>query len=271
MCGLVGYLGPGLDDPQAALGRAARAIAHRGPDDHGIWSDRSGPIALAHRRLSILDLSPAGHQPMASANGRWIIVFNGEIYNHVELRDRLAAEPGAAPPAWRGHSDTEILLAAFDAWGIERTLAAAIGMFAFALWDREERRLHLARDRLGEKPLYYGWVGPALGFGSELKALRALPGFAATIDRAALAGFMSSQCDARNAFDLRGDSQARARLLADVLGRRRRRASPAAGPRLLAACRCRPRRPRGSARLRSDEEAGRRARESPVGGGRARR
>ena len=191
MCGLVGFLGPGLDDPQAALLRAAAAIAHRGPDDHGVWFDPAGPIALGHRRLAILDLSAAGHQPMLSSDGRWCIVYNGEIYNHLELRERLAATPGLSLPRWRGHSDTETLLACFSAWGIERTLDATIGMFAIALWDREKQQLYLARDRLGEKPLYYGWVGRGLAFGSELKALQALPGATRQIDRAALAGLMS--------------------------------------------------------------------------------
>ena len=190
MCGLTGWLGAGIDDLAGALTHAVTAIAHRGPDDQGIWIDREADIGLAHCRLAIQDLSPAGHQPMASPDRRWILVFNGEIYNHFELRSRLERE-APMPIAWRGHSDTETLLAAFGAWGIEATLTATIGMFAFALWDRQQRRLTLGRDRLGEKPLYYGRVGRGVAFASELKALRTLPGFDDTIDRHALAGMMA--------------------------------------------------------------------------------
>ena len=143
-------------------------------------------IALGHTRLSILELSPAGNQPMASACSRYVIVFNGEIYNHLALRDQLSS----AMPIWRGHSDTETLLACFSAWGVEEALKATVGMFAIALWDRSERKLILARDRMGEKPLYYGYVGGAFAFGSELKALTILPGFSAHIDRGALALLM---------------------------------------------------------------------------------
>jgi asparagine synthase (glutamine-hydrolysing) len=149
-------------------------------------------VALAQRRLSILDLSPAGHQPMHSADGRYVIVFNGEIYNHLSLRERLRAEHAA--PSWRGHADTETLLACFAAWGVERTLRACVGMFAFALWDREQRTLTLARDRMGEKPLYYGWQGDTLLFGSELKALKAHAAFQAEIDRGALALLLRHDC-----------------------------------------------------------------------------
>ncbi len=160
------------------------AIAHRGPDDHGVWHDAEVGIGLAHRRLSILDLSVAGHQPMQSVCGRYVLVFNGEIYNHPDLRTRLGEQP------WRGHSDTETLLAGFSAWGIEPTLERSVGMFALALWDRDRRTLTLARDRLGEKPLYYGWQGEIFLFGSELKALRAHPAFAAEVDRGALDLFL---------------------------------------------------------------------------------
>lgn len=158
----------------------SRKIAHRGPDDWGVWTDAVFGIALSHRRLSVLDLSAAGHQPMVSGSGRFVIAFNGEIYNHLELRKELGEI------AWRGHSDTETLLAGFDAWGVESTLARAVGMFAIALWDREERSLCIARDRLGEKPLYYGWQGDALLFGSELKALKSHPAFRGEINRDAL-------------------------------------------------------------------------------------
>ncbi|WP_140632990.1 asparagine synthase (glutamine-hydrolyzing) [Methylibium rhizosphaerae] len=195
MCGFAGFLVPtgfGADVARATAARMGDVIRHRGPDDGGIWLDAAAGIALSHRRLAIVDLSPAGHQPMSSASGRHVIAFNGEIYNHLEMRARLEAEGLAC--AWRGHSDTETLLAAIDAWGLQAALTAAVGMFALALWDRQLRTLHLARDRAGEKPLYFGWQGEgharALLFGSELKALRAHPAFAAAVDRDALVQFM---------------------------------------------------------------------------------
>jgi asparagine synthase (glutamine-hydrolysing) len=191
MCGLTGFLAAGATWPREAVEvarRMADTLVHRGPDDAGVWTDEAAGVALAHRRLAVLDLSPAGHQPMASGGGRYLIVYNGEIYNHLELRVELE-ECGAAP-AWRGRSDTETLLAAVEAWGLEATLGRAVGMFALALWDRQARTLTLARDRLGEKPLYYGWVGAALLFGSELKALRVFPGFAGRIERRALALYL---------------------------------------------------------------------------------
>lgn len=170
----------------------AAAIQHRGPDNAGTWVDDAASVALAHRRLSILDLSPAGHQPMTSPNKHFVVAFNGEIYNHLELRSALAS--GGAEIAWRGHSDTETLLAGFEHWGVEATLQRTVGMFAIALWDVRTRTLHLARDRFGEKPLYYGWTGDgdsrAFVFGSELKALRAFPGFANPVCRQALAQYM---------------------------------------------------------------------------------
>lgn len=198
MCGITGFWHPaGLQADRAdPVGRAmALRIASRGPDDAGTWSDLDNGIVLAHRRLAIVDLSAAGHQPMHSPSSRYVIVFNGEIYNHAELRQRLEKEaPSFVPSAWRGHSDTETLLAAFDAWGVEETLRRAIGMFAIALWDREQRSLTLARDRIGEKPLYYGWQGSGaqktLLFGSELKALHAHPSFRASVDRQSLVLFM---------------------------------------------------------------------------------
>lgn len=163
-------------------------MIRRGPDDAGMWHDGDAGIGLAHRRLAVLDLSPAGRQPMACHAGRYVLAFNGEIYNHLDLRRELQA--GGHAPAWRGHSDTETLLAGFVAWGVRATLERCIGMFAFALWDRHERVLTLARDRLGEKPLYYGWQGQGdkacFLFGSDLAALKAHPAFAAPIDRAAL-------------------------------------------------------------------------------------
>lgn len=186
MCGIAGFFTAGALPEQA--GEWARAmgdtLAHRGPDGRDEWLDEGAGIALAHRRLSIVDLSPAGQQPMASADGRWVIVFNGEIYNHPELRRQLEAT-GLAP-AWRGHSDTETLLAAVSAWGLVTALQRAVGMFAIALWDRQSRSLTLARDRLGEKPLYYGVQNGVLLFGSELKALRVHPAFSGGIDSGAL-------------------------------------------------------------------------------------
>ena len=175
MCGIAGLLDVGaVPGARADLARRmGDRLAHRGPDDAGVWADDEAGVALAHRRLAILDLTPAGHQPMASACGRHVLTFNGEIYNHLELRTELE-RAGAAPP-WRGHADTETLLAAFSAWGIEATLKKSVGMFALAVWDRDRRTLTLARDRLGEKPLYYGWLRGTFLFASELKALRAWP------------------------------------------------------------------------------------------------
>lgn len=171
-------------------------MTRRGPDDGGYWCDGEQGIALGHRRLAIIDLSPAGHQPMQSSSSRFVIVFNGEIYNHLELRAELDA--AGAAPTWRGHSDTETLLAAFDAWGIGKTVERAVGMFAFAVWDRALRVLTLGRDRLGEKPLYYGWQGKGRQavflFGSELKALRAHPAFEHAVDRDALCLQLRHNC-----------------------------------------------------------------------------
>lgn len=188
MCGIAGLLSADRVDP-ALLMRMAGAIAHRGPDDQGIWSDEEAGIGFAHRRLSILDLSPQGHQPMHSADGRFVICFNGEIYNHAAIRAELEGNGQTPEAGWRGHSDTEVLLQAFVAWGVEATITRAVGMFAFALWDRKARQLHLVRDRFGEKPLYYGWAGRDLVFGSELKALRCHPKFDREVDRAALKAF----------------------------------------------------------------------------------
>ncbi|MSP56754.1 MAG: asparagine synthetase B, partial [Myxococcales bacterium] len=189
MCGIAGVLELGLGVGSAAdramhVGAMVAALHHRGPDDAGVWCD--GAVGLGHARLSILDLSTAGRQPMVSASGRFVLVFNGEIYNHAGMR----AELGERAPPWRGHSDTETLLGCFEAWGIEATVTRAIGMFAFALWDTRDQTLTLCRDRLGEKPLYYGRFGDTLLFGSELKALKAHPAFVGKVDRGALAAFM---------------------------------------------------------------------------------
>lgn len=187
MCGIAGWLdatrSTGAEELARQAGAMAAALAHRGPDDAGVWVDPDAGVALGHRRLAVIDLSPHGHQPMASACGRYVIVYNGEIYNFRALRGELEA----CGARFRGHSDTEVMLAAVSRWGVEGALARFNGMFAFALWDRLARRLYLARDRLGEKPLYYGWSGSAFLFGSELKALRAHPAFRAEIDRDALA------------------------------------------------------------------------------------
>lgn len=187
MCGIAGLIDPAAGLGDEALQDAARTMAdtlwHRGPDDGGTWADPESGLGLGFRRLAILDLTDAGHQPMHSASGRYVVVFNGEIYNHRELRRDLDGP-------WRGHSDTEVMLAAFTRWGVEEATRRFNGMFAFALWDRERRVLTLGRDRLGEKPLYYGTVGRTFAFGSELKALRAIPGFSATPDRDALALFL---------------------------------------------------------------------------------
>jgi asparagine synthase (glutamine-hydrolysing) len=194
VCGFAGLLDPaaasGVERLGALAGTMAARLDHRGPDDRGLWVDPEGRVALGHRRLSVVDLSPHGHQPMASVDGRWVLAYNGEIYNFPVLRRRLAAEG----LAFRGDSDTEVLLGAVQQWGLDAALEASEGMFAFALWDRHRRELHLTRDRFGEKPLYYGWSGGLLVFASELKALCALPGFAAELDRESVALFLRHNC-----------------------------------------------------------------------------
>jgi len=190
MCGLAGFMAPdGFPaDARDLLEAMTRRLVHRGPDEGGHWIDAAAGVALGHRRLSILDLSSAGSQPMQSHSGRYVLVTNGEIYNHLDIRTSLTKEGGR--PAWRGHSDTETMLAAFDQWGIEAALEHFVGMFAFAVWDRQQRQLTLARDRLGEKPLYYGRQGGTLLFGSELKALRAHPDCPTTVDREQVAVYL---------------------------------------------------------------------------------
>ncbi len=196
MCGLAGFISNRVVVPASewpsVLRRMGDTIVHRGPDDSGVWIDTDAGVGIVHRRLSILDLSPAGHQPMVSASGRFVIAFNGEIYNHLSLRDTL--EKTVRETAWRGHSDTETLLAAFEAWGVDATLNSCVGMFAIALWDRRERSLTIARDRLGEKPLYYGWSNGNFLFASELKALRVHPSFNGNIDRDSLTLFLRHSC-----------------------------------------------------------------------------
>jgi len=185
MCGIAGIISRGPVD-QSVVVRMIRPIANRGPDDEGVWFDPAERVGLGHRRLAIVDLSPAGHQPMLSADGRFVLTFNGEIYNHAELRRELEDRNAVPEGGWRGHSDTEVLLQGIVAWGLPEALKRSAGMFAFGLWDRATRRLSLVRDRFGEKPLYYGWAGRDLVFGSELKSLRAHPDFDNAIDRRAL-------------------------------------------------------------------------------------
>ncbi len=196
MCGVVGFIGLPENGRNVAfkdvIGNMAATLQHRGPDDKGEFIDEAAGIALGHRRLSILDLSSAGHQPMSSVCERYIIVFNGEIYNHNELRNELESRDKSL--SWRGHADTETLLVAISVLGVESAIKKCVGMFALALWDRQHNTLTLARDRLGEKPLYYGWFGGAFVFASELKALHKYPGFSGDIDRDALHLYLRHSC-----------------------------------------------------------------------------
>lgn len=187
MCGIAGLV-DASESGSAGLERLAARLAHRGPDSHGFWRDPTSGVGLAHRRLAVVDLTPAGHQPMTSHSGRHVLTFNGEIYNHHELRVEL--ERLGAAPAWRGHSDTEVLLAAVEHWGLRAALQRCNGMFAFALWDRVANELSLVRDRMGEKPLYYGWIEGRFAFASELKALLALRRTSPSMHAAAIAGFL---------------------------------------------------------------------------------
>lgn len=186
MCGIAGFLGQ-VASPTDCLTNMAQAIVHRGPDHQGYWFDENFGIGLAHARLSILDLSPAGRQPMQSLSAQFAMVFNGEIYNHTSLRKELDS---INQRNWRGYSDTETLLAAIEQWGLEATLKKTKGMFAIALWDKSAQTLSLARDRMGEKPLYYGWVDSEFVFASELKSIKKFPEFCSQINRNALALFL---------------------------------------------------------------------------------
>lgn len=192
MCGLTGFWSParfGGEEAARGIVEAMRdRLTHRGPDDHGTWIDAERGIAFGFRRLSIIDLSPAGHQPMVSADGRFVAMMNGEIYNFTELRAEIDA--ARCGHRWRGHSDTEVLVEAVGEWGLERALGRANGMFALAVWDRRENTLLLARDRIGKKPMYYGWMDGHFLFGSELKALRAHPAFDGRLSTEALSGFL---------------------------------------------------------------------------------
>ena len=197
MCGFAGFLGGAISHDRQGkaewiLQQMTGALHHRGPDHEGTWHDPGAGIAMAHNRLAIVELSPAGDQPMFSASGRYVLVYNGEVYNHSDLRREL--QQAGAQNDWRGHSDTETLLAAIEHWGVKSALQRTIGMFAFALWDSHEKALILSRDRIGEKPLYYGWQGSSSDrtylFASELKPMLQHPSFSKTIDRGALSQFM---------------------------------------------------------------------------------
>lgn len=210
MCGIAGLIntsGWQYDILEDVCQRMTGELVHRGPDDAGRWADASAGIALGHRRLSILDLSPEGHQPMVSASGRYVVVYNGEVYNYSQIRRELELEGKA--PVFRGHSDTEVILAAISAWGLMKAVGKFVGMFAIALWDEAERVLFLVRDRMGIKPLYYGWAGADFVFGSELKALRAHPNFSREIDNGALKLYFrhhyipAPHCIYKNTFKLR--------------------------------------------------------------------
>jgi asparagine synthase (glutamine-hydrolysing) len=193
VCGIAGIVGSLPGDQLRGVGaRMISTLKHRGPDDSGVWLDSAAGIAMGHQRLSIVDVSSTGHQPMISSRGRYVLTFNGEIYNHRQIRHELDSQAGILD--WRGHSDTEVFLAAIEHWGVSESIAKCVGMFAFGLWDREERILHLARDRLGEKPLYFGIVAGTLVFSSELKAFRVVPGWSGEIDRKSLAAFMRYSC-----------------------------------------------------------------------------
>ena len=190
MCGIAGYLGPeaNLEAGAELVERMTHTIIHRGPDDGGVWIEQRGRVGLGNRRLAIVDPSPEGHQPMESVDGRYVITYNGEVYNYKELHTELER----LGHRFRGHSDTEVILAAVATWGLEDSLKKFVGMFALALWDGRLDQLHLARDRIGKKPLYYGWFGDTLVFGSELKCLRAHPGFRSDVDRNVLALFLNT-------------------------------------------------------------------------------
>lgn len=192
MCGIAGFysnIDLSKQDPRVVALDMARQLKHRGPDDEGVWVDPKLGLALAHRRLSIVDLTAAGHQPMVSPCGRFVMVFNGEIYNHEAIRQEI--EVGLKGSySWLSRSDTETLLVAISIWGFRETLCKAIGMFSIAVWDRDDEALYLARDRFGEKPLYLGFHGGVFLFASELKAIRAYPGFQGQVDRDALSMYL---------------------------------------------------------------------------------
>ena len=186
MCGIAGFFCSNDKEFYECLNSLddiKRTLFHRGPDDNGEWHDKSQLIAFAHTRLSVLDLSKAGHQPMISNNERYILVFNGEIYNHLQLREKLNSN-------WNGTSDTETLLECFENWGVEKTVKLIIGMFSLAVWDKKLKQLTLIRDRFGEKPLYFGFVNNNFVFASELKSIKRIPRFKNDISRDSLNLFL---------------------------------------------------------------------------------
>lgn len=189
MCGIAGVMPFKNFDFEDVLPNMLSDLRHRGPDSQGIWIENENRIGLIHARLAILDLSETGHQPMYSNSGKLILVFNGEIYNHLEIRKILDREN---PINWQGTSDTETILHAFETWGIEKSLEFFTGMFAIAIWNRETLELHLIRDRMGEKPLYYGWVKQSFVFSSEIKPFKNIPGFANEISRDAIQLFLEN-------------------------------------------------------------------------------
>lgn len=194
MCEIAGFIDHNINyDSKDVASLMGAAIYQRGPDSEGIWQDSNYGVNLIHRRLAILDLTSAGHQPMVSHCKRYVMIFNGEIYNFTQLKKELdfACQSSIS---WRGHSDSEIILQWFAHWGVEQTLQKCKGMFAIVLWDREKQDLYLIRDRIGEKPLYYGYFNGAFGFASELKALKVYPKFNAEINRDVLVQMMLHNC-----------------------------------------------------------------------------
>jgi asparagine synthase (glutamine-hydrolysing) len=193
LCGITGFLSFKFDSNYSYVSEnMASALVSRGPDDSGSWACEVEGVALAHRRLSVLDLSTAGHQPMTSPSKRYVLSFNGEIYNHLELRNEVSKLKSNLH--WVGQSDSETLSVCFDVFGVQRTIEKCVGMFAIAVWDKVSRSLSLVRDRLGEKPLYYGWQGNSFLFGSELKALKLHPDFQNTINRGAISLLLRHNC-----------------------------------------------------------------------------
>lgn len=196
MCGICGFFSKSPSSFSDSIFKMNSAISHRGPDDSGTWHDQNMGIVFGHQRLAVIDLSVSGHQPMKSSSGRYMLIYNGEIYNHLDIRKKI--EKKFALKKWQGSSDTETLLEAIEVFGFEQTLKEIVGMFAFVIWDKKLRNLILARDRMGEKPLYFGWQGQGDNavflFGSELKALKAHPGFKGEVNRDALALLLRHNC-----------------------------------------------------------------------------
>ena len=180
MCGITGFISSKISNPKQVINNMIGTLFHRGPDNTSVWNDLNG-VCMAHSRLSILDLSESGNQPIFSKSGRYIMVFNGEIYNYQELKKKIDSFSSIK---WRGSSDSEVLIELIDFFGIKEALIKTKGMFAISVWDLKDRKLTLCRDRIGEKPLYYGWQNNSFVFGSELKSLQKFPGFRKEIDRA---------------------------------------------------------------------------------------